>query len=158
MTIINKHLEAAFNLAPITTPDEDLILPDDLQTKEVSLKEVDEVSASLSEIYGNDTTDKELDELANLAIQAHKDLMEQSFAVEQRFAEGLAIASANMLGHAIAARTNKIKKKLDVLTIKIKKQLADAKTKTADNVEVSSEEGIIMNRNELLEHLLNNPK
>ena len=120
--------------------------------------DLDKISAALPKVTGLEETDEQLDELADLAITAHKDLMELSLNIEQRFCGEVAGAASSMLGHAIAARTNKIKKKLDLINLQIKKQVADQKLKMDDENSSTKGEGIVMDRNELLAHLLGTGK
>jgi hypothetical protein len=166
MPLINTNLEEEFNLTPLTL-DEDEVVTEETDIEIVSepqsldhYKELDKINEALPQVRGLDATDKELDELAEYGIQAHKDLMELAMNIEQRFAGDVASSAGAMLGHAINARTNKIKKKLDIIALQIKKQLADHKTKS-DIKEVPEElegKGTILDRNELLNHLLGKGK
>ena len=165
---ISTKLEEEFNMSPIDIDDEDIddekeevepenpIALSQTPTTIERYKELDKIEEALPQVYGLNSTDDELDELAVYAIKAHKDLMDLSMNIEQRFAGEVASAAGNMLGHAIAARTNKIKKKLDMINLQIKKQVADHKTKTTDEP-AELEGGTVLDRNELLAHLLAKP-
>jgi len=162
---INTNLEDEFNLSPMSL-DESEVNEEaeetaiELQNEPTTIahyKELDKIEAALPQVFGLDASDKEFDELAEYGIQAHKDLMELSNNIEQRFAADVASAAGNMLGHAINARTNKIKKKLDMITLQLKKQLADHKTKTLAEPEELEGEGQLLDRNDILAHLLGKP-
>jgi hypothetical protein len=149
--IINKRMENEFNLAPIENSELEIISE---PTMDVYAK-IDKITSALPLVGGLETADKELDELAEFGLQAHKELMELCMAVETKYSGEIASAASTMLAHAITAKTNKIKKKLDMVELQIKNQVADFKCKTKDtDDDESSEKGIVMNRNELLAHLL----
>lgn len=161
---ISTKLEEEFDLAPISMDDDDDIEDDEVEPETPTTliqtpttieryKELDKIEEALPQVFGLNSTDDELDELAKYAIKAHQDLMDLSMNIEQRFAGEVASAAGNMLGHAIAARTNKIKKKLDMINLQIKKQVADHKTKSVDEPE-ELQGGTVLDRNELLAHLL----
>lgn len=166
MTIINTNLESEFNLAPMSlnqseSTEEAPETAIELQNEPTTLahyKELDKIEAALPQVFGLDASDAEFDELAEYGIQAHKDLMELSVNIEQRFAADVASAAGNMLNAAITARTNKIKKKLDMITLQLKKQLADHKTKEVEQPEDLEGEGKMFDRNEILNHLLGKPQ
>jgi len=170
---INTNLEKEFNLTSIHDLDEFNLTPMSLdETEEVDdtpvalqttgntktqLEKIDKIEAALPQVAGLDASDKELDELADYGVQAHKELMELAMNIEQRFAADVASAAGNMLGHAITAKTNKAKKNLDMITIQIKKQLADHKTKIAIvDPEDLDGAGQLLDRNEILDRLLKN--
>lgn len=168
--LINSNLEKEFNLAPIDSFDEDEEVNE--EQEEVALtvvdgpvsidhyEKIDNIEKALPVVEGLDAADKEFDELAEYGLQAHKDLMDLAMNIEQRFAGEVASAAGSMLAHAITAKTNKIKKKLDMVNLQLKKQLADHKTKTekpADG-DVIPGEGMVLDRNDLLKHLLAKPE
>ena len=155
----NSNLEKEFNLASY---EDEAIVPVEEEKLPITLDtciELDKISAALPRVYGLESTDAELDEIATAALTAHRQLMDLSVDVEQRFCGEIASAASSMLGHAVLARTNKIKKKLDIIALQIKKQVADVKTKGADTETIPGT-NVILDRNELLNHLtksLQNP-
>jgi len=158
---MNTNLEREFNLMPISeytndemelidTEDSEQEIDDVLKKKDIS--ELDKIDAALPEI-DLDSSDRELDELAEKAIKSHEELMELANNVEQKYIGEVASVASSMLASAITARTNKIKKKLDMIDLQIKKKLADHKTKivaNGDGEEKQIENGIRMTRAELL--------
>jgi hypothetical protein len=166
MPLINTNLESEFNMAPLSLTEGEVEQQEDTAieiqndpTTLVHYKELDKIEAALPQVMGLDATDAQLDELAEYGIQAHKDLMELAMNIEQRFAGDVASSAGAMLGHAINARTNKIKKKLDMIALQLKKQLTDHKTKsTPDEPEELEGDGKLFDRNEILNHLLGKPQ
>ena len=148
---INTNLEKEVNLPPIQAHLESVETLSNI-TELVDCSDLDKISAALPQVMGLDSTDQELDDLAKLAIAAHTDLMDLSMRVEERFCGEIVSAASSMLGHAINARTNKIKKKLDMIGLQIKKQVADAKTKV-EKEEILDPTTTTLDRNELIQHL-----
>lgn len=158
----NTKLEQEFNLTPLSLVEENNSLKVQEEPEETSIdhyKELDKIEAALPQVHGLDSSDRELDELADYAIQAHKDLLDLAMNVEQRFIGEIAGASSNMLAHAITARTNKLKKKLDMISLQIRKQVADNRAKPVDDKSSEIDDGAtVMDRNELLQQLLSSKK
>ena len=168
MPLINTNLEKEFNLTALESigeideseEDENLEeTPKELEgpTTLTHYKELDKIEAALPQVFGLDASDQEFDELAEYGLKAHKDLMELAMNVEQRFCGEVAGAAGNMLAHAITAKTNKAKKKLDMITLQLKKQLADHKAKEPAEPEVLEGESKMFNRNDILRELLKKP-
>ncbi|VVC05201.1 Uncharacterised protein [uncultured archaeon] len=164
MSLVNTNLEKEFNLAPQKEQEKSEESP--LAIIESSPKtldcyeKIDKIEKALPQVDGLNASDKEFDELAEYGIRSYKDLMDLSLNIEERFASDVASAASNMLGHAINARTNKIKKKLDMIELQIKKQVADFKTsqKNKSDDAVIEGKGELLDRNELLKHLLQKSK
>ena len=98
-----------------------------------------------------------MDDLAELATNSYKDLMDLGMQVESRFSSEIFNSASSMLGHAITAKTAKINKKLKMLDLQLKKAQLDAKN-AAKNEEIESTplgEGQAFDRNELLKMLSN---
>jgi hypothetical protein len=165
MSLINTKLEAEFNLAHVTAnsaKELNVIEKKDNKSENLALTavqydELDKIEKALPQVNGLNSSDEELDELAEYAVAGYKDLLELSKNVEERFCGEVAGAAANMLGHAITAKTNKIKKKLDMISLQIKKQIADSKVKNENENESLDGQSKLLDRNELLK-LLNSPK
>jgi hypothetical protein len=96
-----------------------------------------------------------LDELADLAKNSYKDLMDLGFQVESRFSSEIFNSASSMLGHAITSRTAKINKKLKQLDLMLKKAQLDQKlaSKTEEVSNTPLGEGQSLDRNELLKIL-----
>ena len=152
----NTKLEEVFNMSSSTalelSPEKE---ETSLETTVAVYEELDKIQRGLPQVTGLEDSEKELDELATYAITAHKDLLELAMNIEQRFSGEVAGVAANMLAHAITSRTNKLKGRLDRIALQIKKQIADGKTKSDEKVPLDGESQLL-DRNELLAHLLKN--
>jgi hypothetical protein len=160
---MTKRLQDLFELPPdqdIMDNDTDLLepVPDCEEITQTALTNLEKIEAALPKIRGLEEADKELDELAELAVNSFKDLSELGLQVESRFSSEIFSAAGTMLGHAITARTAKVNKKLKQLDLLLKKEaleqklLKDAdKEKDVDNTPLG--EGQSLDRNELLKLL-----
>jgi hypothetical protein len=129
---------------------------------------IDKVDAALPGVRGLESSDEEMDGLAELAKDSYKDLMDLGMQVDSRFASEIFSVASNMLGHAITAKTAKLDKKLKMIDLQMKKmrldqqqQVLDAKAADAGGSEaMQTAQGMVLSRNDLLERLLagNNQK
>ena len=97
-----------------------------------------------------------MDDLANLAQNSYKDLMDLGMQVDSRYSSEIFGVAGTMLGHAITAKTAKVQKKLKMIELQLKKAALDqkqnAKDKEIDATPVG--EGKALDRNEILKALL----
>lgn len=156
---ITKKLEELFELA--SSDDNDLAVPLPEVTEEVTenaLNTLDKIEAALPMVKGLEAADGEMDELAQLATESYRDLMDLGLQVEARFSSEIFNSASSMLGHAITAKTAKINKKLKMLDMQLKKAQLDAKLankqEEVDNTPLG--EGQALDRNELLKMMLAN--
>ena len=151
---MSKKLEDLFELA---SSDESNYLTEPLpeQTQEVTetaLSSLEKIEAALPQVRGLEAADNEMDDLAELATNSYKDLMDLGMQVEARFSSEIFNSAGTMLGHAITAKTAKINKKLKMLDLQLKKAALDQK-KSSKEEEIDSiplGEGQSLDRNELL--------
>ena len=151
---MSKTLEELFDLAPsiaaadpTTTVEETKLALAELDAT------LDKIDAALPIVLDLDTADTELDELAVKASGAFDDLMELGYSVEPRFSAEIFGAAGNMLGHALAAKTAKLNKKLKMVDLQLKKVRRDRElTPTETQPETGS--GHSLRRNELLDRLI----
>ena len=125
------------------------------EVTETALSTMEKIDQALPQIKGLETSDDELDELANLATTSYKDLMDLGLQVEARFSSEIFNSAGSMLGHAITAKTAKINKKIKMIELQLKKAALDQKAALKDQ-EVESiplGEGKALDRNELLRML-----
>jgi hypothetical protein len=161
---MTKKLSELFDLPE---PDE----PDNLNEQIIESAEVREITQeafsnlekienALPQVKGLEAADGEMDDLAQLAQDSYKDLMDLGMQVDSRFASEIFGVAGTMLGHAITAKTAKINKKLKMLDLQLKKAQLDQKalsqTKEIENTPVG--EGQLLDRNELLKQILANKK
>lgn len=155
---MSKRLEELFELASSEVTDLTTPLPE--TTKDVTeqaLTNLEKIENALPQVRGLDDADAELDELATLATNSYKDLIDLGMQVESRFSSEIFSAAGTMLGHAINAKTVKINKKLKQLDIQLKKAQLDLKMseKTQEVENTPLGEGQALDRNELLKMLAN---
>ena len=96
-----------------------------------------------------------MDDLADLAKNSYKDLMDLGMQVDSRFSAEIFGVASNMLNHAITAKTAKMNKKLKMIELQLKKAVLDQKNATREE-EIESTplgEGKALDRNELLKIL-----
>lgn len=128
---------------------EELITQDTFNT-------IEKIENALPQVRGLEASDNEMDELAKLATDSYKDLMDLGMQVDSRFASEIFNSASSMLGHAITAKTAKINKKLKMLDLQLKKAALDhkiaGKAEELDNTPLG--EGSLVDRNELLKTIL----
>lgn len=121
---------------------------------------LDKIEGALPQVKGLAAADVEMDDLAQLAQDSYKELMDLGMQVDSRFASEIFGVAGTMLGHAITAKTAKINKKLKMIDLQLKKAQLDQKamsqTKELENTPVG--EGSLVDRNELLRQILANKK
>jgi hypothetical protein len=159
MSIINKNLEAEFNLAPVDAlgkVNEEKV--NEIESVTIAkYEDLDKISKALPPITDL-SSDTELDELATYAVKSYQELMELTMSVEERFAAEIAGVASNMLGHAITAKSNKITKKLKMIELQLKKQIADSKIKEGkDSGDDLPGSAVLLDRNEILAQLYKKP-
>jgi hypothetical protein len=97
-----------------------------------------------------------MDNLAQLAQDSYKDLMDLGMQVDSRFASEIFNVAGTMLGHAITAKTAKMNKKLKVIDLQLKKMRIDQQQ--PEDPHLPTAHGQVLNRNDLLERLLKDKK
>ncbi len=160
MTIpANKNLEDLFNL-----PDAEPVFKDDIEVplpaviSEDTLGNLEKINQALPTVRGLDAADADMDELATLAKDSFKDLLELGMQVDSRSAGDILSVAQQFLGHAITAKTAKMNKKLKMIDLQLKKAKFDHDR--GDGTETDSEvaTGQILDRNDLLEQIIEQQK
>jgi hypothetical protein len=149
-----KKLEDLFELTP-SDGSNYLAEPLPEQTEEVTetaLSNLEKIEAALPQVRGLEAADNEMDDLAELATNSYKDLMDLGLQVEARFSSEIFNSAGTMLGHAITAKTAKINKKLKMLDLQLRKAALDQKaaSKNEEIQNIPLGEGQSLDRNELL--------
>jgi len=119
---------------------------------------IDKIDAALPFVNDLDRSDKELDELSDLAKEKFQDLIDLGMNVEARFSGHILATAGTLLGHAITAKQAKLDKKLRMIDLQLKKARLDQQAQKNDGEKlVDAEDGkaVIIDRNELLAQLLN---
>ena len=146
-----KKLEELFNLPTDVLLDE--VAPDPEKVSDIvsvdTLSSVEKIESALPMVRGLEASDSEMDDLAELAKESYKDLMDLGMNVEARWSSEIFSTASSMLGHAITAKTAKVNKKLKMIDLQLKK----AKLDQSNMDQLPTAEGTILDRNELLERL-----
>ena len=153
---MTKKLEDLFDLA-----DAEDIKQEDSETTEVvvkkleaALQDVDKVDAALPTVRDLETSDEELDEIAETAKNTFNDLMDLGMNVEARYSGDVFHNASRMLETALTAKTNKINKKLKMVELQIKKAQLDLKQREGGYEESIDGDGIVIDRNALMREIL----
>jgi len=141
-----NKLEAVFDL-----PDLDEVEQPTVSDLEEALEHANELEKQFDRMNGYDQHDVEMDDLAGLAIQAHKDLQELGMNVEVRHAGEIFSSAGTMLKIAVDAKNNKVEKKLKLLRLQLDKMKLDRQTATENNTVDGT--AVTMDRNEILRQL-----
>lgn len=154
---MTKKLEELFELSNQDVEDLARPLPENTQeiTKE-ALTNLEKIENALPQVRGLEVTDNEIDDLADLAKNSYKDLMDLGMQVDSRYSSEIFNVAGTMLGHAITAKTAKVSKKLKMIELQLKKAALDQK-QAAKNEEVEATpigEGKSLDRNEMLRVLM----
>ena len=119
------------------------------------IAEFDKIAIALPAVKGlGEMADRELNEIADKAMQAYDDLMDLGMNVEARFAGEIFNNASKMLETALSAKNNKINKKLKMIDLQLKKAQLDLKKRQAGEDEAVETDGIVMDRNALLNEIL----
>ena len=162
---MTKKLESLFNLPADLpeeiTPEQAVAATEEQQAVFTDVNAaIDKIDEALPGVRDLNASDREMDELADLAKEKFNDLMELGMAMEARFSGTVFQTAGVLLGHAITAKQAKLDKKLRMVDLQLKKMGLDHKIQQASgqpNNPVDGE-GMILDRNALLAQILNKPK
>ena len=118
------------------------------------IEELDKIAAALPQVKGlGELADKELNEVAEKAMQAYEDLMDLGMNVESRYSGRVFEVAGTMLKTNLDAKVAKLDKKLKMVELQLKKQKID-QDNFGDNGGFTEGEGyVVTDRNSLLERL-----
>ena len=161
---MTQKLEELFNLPPAeeTTAES---AKSTIEENRAIIQEVDsaidKIDAALPYVNDLDTSDKELDDLSDLAKEKFEDLISLGMNVEARFSGHILATAGTLLGHAITAKQAKLDKKLRMVDLQLKKARLDAQIAKDNNKSdgdkiIDAEDGraVVLDRNELLKQIL----
>jgi len=133
------------------------VTAEDIPQLQTALTNVDKIDAALPSVRELDTSDKEMDDIAQLAQDTFKDLMDLGMNVEARFSGEIFSNASRMLDTALSAKSAKINKKLRMVDLQLKKATLDAraaKEAHARGEDTEEGNGQVVDRNELLMEIL----
>ena len=154
---MTKKLEELFELPENNDRGITIALPETMEEITTDTAEaLDKIEAALPQVKGLEASDIEMDDLAILATNSYKDLMDLGMQVDSRFSSEIFGVAGTMLGHAITAKTAKLNKKLKMIELQLKKAALDQKNiaKTEEIEATPLGEGKTLDRNELLKMLV----
>jgi hypothetical protein len=151
-----KKLEDVFN---ISSDEEEIESSDTEQNETVNEEETIQqaltnaknLEKELIDIKGFEDHDEEMDELAKMAVTAHKDLLDLGMNVEIRHAGEIFSTSSTMLKIAVDAKNNKVEKKLKLLKLQLDKLKLDRATSNENPIDAPIDGNAVkLDFNELL--------
>ena len=163
---MTKKLEELFNVEvneemPLSKEESektiDTVTADDIPELQNAMENVDKIDAALPSVRELDTSDKEMDDIADLAKDTFKDLMDLGMNVEARFSGEIFNNASRMLDTALSAKQHKVNKKLRMVDLQIKKATLDAKLakQARDNGDdLEDGQGHAIDRTQLLQEIL----
>lgn len=120
------------------------------------------IEQALPGVRDLETADTELDDLAALARENFENLVNLAMNVEARYSGPILQSASTLLGHAITAKQTKLDKKLKMVELQLKKAALDHKIsrdqKSTEDPTIQDGEGMVLDRNAMLEHILNQAK
>jgi type II restriction/modification system DNA methylase subunit YeeA len=162
---MTQKLSELFNLPPIedtTVESAEITIEDNRALIEETDLAIDKIDAALPFVNDLDTSDKELDELSDLAKEKFQDLIDLGMNVEARFSGHILATAGTLLGHAITAKQAKIDRKIRTVDLQLKKMRLDQqaakdaqKTDGDKLLDAEDGKGMVLDRNELLKQILN---
>ena len=163
---MTQKLEELFNLPPNSSDDATVEQAEHtIEENRAIIEEVDsaidKIDAALPFVADLDTSDKELDDLSDLAKEKFQDLIDLGMNVDARFSGHILATAGTLLGHAITAKQAKLDKKLRMVDLQLKKMRLDQqaakdaqKTDGDKLIDAEDGKGVILDRNELLKQIL----
>ena len=158
-----KQLEDTFNIGSTVLDNEteqfeenlsDLLpaeMPHTEENLKTALQQAKDLDVQFAKLSNYDVHDREMDELAQLAIDAHKNLQDLGMNVEIRHAGEIFSSSSQMLKIAVDAKNSKVDKKLRLLKLKLDKLRIDKQNSSSS--EAVDGTAVKLDRNELLKQL-----
>lgn len=122
------------------------------------IAEFDKIAAALPAVKGlGEMADKELNDIAEKALDAYDDLMDLGMNVESRYSGRVFEVAGGMLKTSLDAKVAKMDKKLKMIELQLKKEKLDKDGKPDEDL-VQGEGYIVTDRNSLIEKLKNMDK
>jgi hypothetical protein len=151
---MTKRLEEEFNLPPLeealqSEAESAVEAKTEIQTIEDAITISEKINSALSEVRGMDGHDKEMDDIAQQAIDSYQQLMSLGMNMSDMAAGPVFNNAAQMLKIALDAKDSKVTRKLKQVDLMLKKARLDQQIdKSAPEAEVV--QASVLDRNELL--------
>lgn len=117
------------------------------------MAEFDKITSALPQVKGlGEMADKELNEVADKAMQSYEELMDLGMNVEARYASRVFEVAGGMLKTSLDAKVAKLDKKLKMVELQLKKEKQDKDT-VKDSGIIEGDGYVVTDRNSLLERL-----
>lgn len=157
---MTKKLEELFNIAPSESESKEPVPTQNVELFKAAISNadsaIDKIDAALPGVRDLETTDNELDELADLAKNTFNNLVDLSMNVDPKLSGPILQSASTILGHAVTAKTAKIDKKLRMIDLQLKKARLDkTMANNSQSNNVIDSEGMVMDRNDLIREILN---
>jgi hypothetical protein len=157
---MTKKLEELLNLAPLdesteTSNEEPSLIEEKQDIIRQVDRAIDKIDAALPMVRELEAADQEMDDLADLAEEKFKDLMDLGMNVEPRYSGVILQTASTLLGHAITAKTAKMDKKLKMIQLQLSKARLDHQINKEQPEDAPIEgHGVVLDRNEILRQVL----
>lgn len=162
---MTKKLSELFDLPDIPSTDSadnSEVLQTIVENKEAIARvdeAIDKIDLALPTVRDLEASDQEMDELADLAKTKFEDLMDLGMNMDPRFGGVVFQTAGTLLGHAITAKTAKMDKKLRMVQLQLQKARLDHQmSKDNPDDQPITGQGIVLDRNELLNQILQKNK
>jgi len=131
---MSKKIEEVFNMASPETPAQTTAEETgfDLESMQQALDTADKIDQALPAVRDLESLDKDMDEYAQQAMDAFKDLMDLGQNVEDRHAAPVFDSASKMMTNAITAKTAKMDKKLKMIEMQMRKRKLDLEEKKVE--------------------------
>lgn len=131
---MSKKIEEVFNMASTETPAHTTAEETgfDLESMQQALDTADKIDQALPAVRDLESLDKDMDEYAQQAMDAFKDLMDLGQNVEDRHAAPVFDSASKMMTNAITAKTAKMDKKLKMIEMQMRKRKLDLEEKKVE--------------------------
>lgn len=149
--IKNEELEQEqVDISPIPLPE--------TETYQNAMSKADKIDAALPMVENLESSDQEMDEIAQTANDTFKDLMDLGMNVEARYAGDIFSTAARMLDTALNAKGAKVDRKLKMIDLQLKKARIDQVAAKHEDKDIDDGSAVVLDRNALLEKLMKNDK
>lgn len=153
---MSKRLESLFDLPEIPlekeSAEENIPTVSELRTTLDMSKRID---SALNEVTDIDSTERDLDNLANKAEEAFDTLMHLGANMDDRNSGKIFEVAATMLKNAVDAKHAKLDKKLRIIELQLKKEKMDRDANKSAAINGPVVDAVVVTgRNELLDEMM----